>query len=150
AYFTSRSFRAISSATSASEPSILFVSGPARGQVSQIMGLVPPDDPRWKQLSPGMNGRADLPPLLWQSGDGEANINVESWTRLRQAGAQVEWLQYPGEGHSRTQPAHIWWVYERNVDWFRFWLKDEEDPDPRKLDQYKRWSAMRENLKRAR
>jgi len=25
-----------------------------------------------------------------------------------------------------------------NVDWFRFWLKGEEDPDPAKAEQYAR------------
>jgi len=30
-----------------------------------------------------------------------------------------------------------------SVDWFRFWLKDEEDPDPAKADQYRRWRDLR-------
>jgi hypothetical protein len=29
------------------------------------------------------------------------------------------------------------------VDWFRFWLKGEEDPDPAKTEQYKRWRELR-------
>jgi hypothetical protein len=29
------------------------------------------------------------------------------------------------------------------VDWFRFWLKDEEDPDPAEAEQYKRWRELR-------
>jgi hypothetical protein len=29
------------------------------------------------------------------------------------------------------------------VDWFRFWLLGQEDPDPAKAEQYKRWRAMR-------
>jgi len=28
------------------------------------------------------------------------------------------------------------------VDWFRFWLKNEEEPDPAKNDQYVRWREM--------
>ncbi len=31
----------------------------------------------------------------------------------------------------------------RNVDWFVFWLKGEEDPDPVKKEQYARWSMLR-------
>jgi hypothetical protein len=31
-----------------------------------------------------------------------------------------------------------------SVDWFRFWLKGEEDPDPAKAEQYKRWRGLRE------
>jgi len=30
-----------------------------------------------------------------------------------------------------------------NVDWFCFWLKGEEDPDPAKVEQYKRWRELR-------
>jgi len=30
------------------------------------------------------------------------------------------------------------------VDWFRFWLKGEEDPDPAKAGQYTRWRKMRD------
>jgi hypothetical protein len=29
------------------------------------------------------------------------------------------------------------------VDWFCFWLKGEEDPDPDKAEQYKRWRELR-------
>jgi len=29
------------------------------------------------------------------------------------------------------------------VDWFCFWLKGEEDPDPAKAEQYKRWRELR-------
>jgi hypothetical protein len=27
-------------------------------------------------------------------------------------------------------------IYQRNVDWFNFWLREKEDPDPAKADQY--------------
>ncbi len=32
---------------------------------------------------------------------------------------------------------------QTNVDWFCFWLKGEEDPDPAKVEQYKRWRELR-------
>jgi hypothetical protein len=31
-----------------------------------------------------------------------------------------------------------------NVDWFTFWLKNEEDPDPAKREQYIRWHQFRD------
>jgi hypothetical protein len=34
--------------------------------------------------------------------------------------------------------------FEPQLDWFRFWLKHEEDPDPSKRDQYIRWNKLRE------
>jgi hypothetical protein len=30
-----------------------------------------------------------------------------------------------------------------NVDWMVFWLKNEEDPDPTKAEQYARWHELR-------
>jgi hypothetical protein len=30
------------------------------------------------------------------------------------------------------------------VDWFCFWLKGEEDPDPAKVGQYQRWRELKE------
>lgn len=30
-----------------------------------------------------------------------------------------------------------------NVDWFRFWLQDYEDPDPTKAEQYACWHELR-------
>jgi hypothetical protein len=88
--------------------------------------------------------------LLWQAPDEERLGCVESWVQLRRAGAQVEWLEYPDEGHVKRSPANIWWVHERNLDWFRFWLKDEEDPDPMKAEQYVRWRGMRSRWEAAR
>jgi hypothetical protein len=32
------------------------------------------------------------------------------------------------------------------VDWFCFWLKGEEDPDPAKASQYARWRELRKQL----
>lgn len=29
------------------------------------------------------------------------------------------------------------------MDWFDFWLKGEEDPDPAKAEQYTRWRELR-------
>jgi hypothetical protein len=30
------------------------------------------------------------------------------------------------------------------VDWFNFWLRDNDDPDPAKAEQYKRWRKLRQ------
>jgi hypothetical protein len=30
-----------------------------------------------------------------------------------------------------------------DVDWFDFWLRGHEDPDPAKAEQYARWREMR-------
>ena len=45
--------------------------------------------------------------------------------------------------HILTNPAMRIASQGGSVDWFRFWLKDEEDPDPAKTEQYTRWRALR-------
>jgi hypothetical protein len=29
------------------------------------------------------------------------------------------------------------------LEWLDFWLRDKEDPDPAKAEQYKRWRELR-------
>ena len=50
---------------------------------------------------------------------------------------------FGNEGHIKNQPQHRYEIYQRNVDWFDFWLLDKEDPDPAKADQYKRWRKLK-------
>jgi len=51
---------------------------------------------------------------------------------------------FANEPHQKFQPRHKLSAYIRNVDWFRFWLQDYEDPDPSKASQYVRWREMRQ------
>jgi hypothetical protein len=48
----------------------------------------------------------------------------------------------------KHQPRHRYEIYERNLDWFSFWLQDKENPDPVKRQQYERWRAMRDAAKK--
>jgi hypothetical protein len=50
---------------------------------------------------------------------------------------------FPHEPHQKFQPRHKLAAYERNLDWFRFWLQGYEDPDPSKTEQYGHWRRMR-------
>jgi hypothetical protein len=45
--------------------------------------------------------------------------------------------------HILTNPAARLASQGGSVDWFRFWLKEEEDPSPAKADQYRRWRKLR-------
>ena len=45
--------------------------------------------------------------------------------------------------HVMTNPTQRLASETSNVDWFRFWLKGEEDSDPAKAEQYKRWHELR-------
>lgn len=98
----------------------------------------------WQPFSLARNaGRIDRP-MLMQLADSEALIALESFTALQAAGQPVEMFVFPDERHIKWQPAHRRAIYERNIDWFRFWLQGYIDPDPVKAGQYRRWNAMRE------
>lgn len=61
----------------------------------------------------------------------------------RYAGMPTEFVVYPKVGHNVRVPSLQRESAIRNLDWFRFWLQDYEDPDPGKVAQYERWRKMR-------
>ena len=69
--------------------------------------------------------------------------DLSLYTSLKELGKPVELYIYPNELHHFNQPKHRYQMYERNVDWFGFWLKGEESADPGKADQYVRWRELR-------
>src|SRR5208283_1344506 len=58
---------------------------------------------------------------------------------LRRLGQPVELLYFPTGSHIMEKPWDRLASQGGSVDWFAFWLKGEEDPDPSKIRQYKRW-----------
>ena len=58
-------------------------------------------------------------------------------------GKPVDLIYIPGAQHILQKPLDRFASQQGNVDWFRFWLKGEEDPSPAKADQYKRWRELR-------
>lgn len=145
AYWNWPGLAAVSSSYSWATSSPLFV-GPSRARALTDRGLPSWEDAAgWRAFDAGLHANRNLPPLLMQTTDGESNLATPTWTRLRLSQARVERYEYAGEFHVKINPATKWWVYHRNLDWFRFWLLGYEDPDPSKADQYARWRAMREN-----
>jgi hypothetical protein len=55
-------------------------------------------------------------------------------------------LWWPRENtpHILVQPAQRYASQQSAVDWFDFWLNEDEDPDPAKATQYARWKGLTE------
>ena len=87
--------------------------------------------------------RIDVP-VLNNDPDSEFLADLALYTSLKELGKPVELFIYPNELHHVNQPKHRYQIYERNLDWFRFWLKSEESPDPAKSEQYQRWRQLRQ------
>src|SRR5260370_41825102 len=67
----------------------------------------------------------------------------EPYAALRYLNKPVDLILLNTEEHVLTNPAARLVSQGGTVDWFRFWLKGEEDPDPTKAEQYKRWRELR-------
>jgi dipeptidyl aminopeptidase/acylaminoacyl peptidase len=55
----------------------------------------------------------------------------------------VDYVWLPTGTHLLVKPWDRIASQQRNVDWFRFWLTGDEDPDPAKKQQYKGWEELR-------
>ena len=81
-------------------------------------------------------------PLLLQIGDSEyegALDVVEAWSHR---GKAIELYVFPDGPHLKWQPAHREAIYQRNIEWFEFWLGSKRNCDPSRDRQYDRWLAM--------
>ena len=102
---------------------------------------------RWKLLSPAAYLDKIKAPILMQMPEQEYVMALDyaiPLIRDRRADLYI----FPHEPHQKFQPRHKLAAYERNVDWFRFWLQGYEDPDPAKADQYRVWRDMKSTAAR--
>jgi dipeptidyl aminopeptidase/acylaminoacyl peptidase len=99
---------------------------------------------RWQRVSPALNAHRIRTPLLINTADAEYIADMQLVITLRELKKPVEMFIYPNEQHLKNQPRHRYEIYERNVDWFKFWLQNKEDLDPAKADLYKRWRDLRQ------
>jgi dipeptidyl aminopeptidase/acylaminoacyl peptidase len=66
------------------------------------------------------------------------------YSSLRLLGKPVDFIYFPNGTHIHQRPLERLESQQGDVDWFRFWLKGEVDPDPSKRTQYKLWAQMRQ------
>lgn len=121
-------------------------------RMREVWGLGRPEETpeRWKLVSAALNAERIKVPILLQLPEQEARRIPELYGRLTQSPTPAELYAYPDEGHLKIQPRHRLSVYERNLDWFRYWLQDYRDDDAAKADQYRRWDLLRAALRQDR
>jgi dipeptidyl aminopeptidase/acylaminoacyl peptidase len=97
---------------------------------------------RWRALSPEFNLDRLRVPVLMQMAEQEYIYAIDYAIPLvRQRTGELH--VFPHESHQKVQPRHRLAIYERNLDWFRFWLLGTEDTDVRNAAQYARWRETR-------
>lgn len=99
---------------------------------------------KWLSESPGFSlDKVRTPVRLLALGP---NAVLEAWewyVGLARQKKPVDFVLLPDATHLVVKPKERLTAQQGLVDWFCFWLKEEEDSDPAKLQQYSRWRAMR-------
>lgn len=109
----------------------------------ELWGLGTPEETRdrWRAVSPAFNVDRIRAPVLFQMPEQEYLLALDYVIPLMRR-KRADLYVFPGEPHQKFQPKHKLAVYERNVDWFRFWLQGHEDEIPSKRGQYAHWRAL--------
>ncbi|MFZ3333725.1 MAG: hypothetical protein WA197_24010 [Candidatus Acidiferrales bacterium] len=107
----------------------------------------------WLKHSPEFNlDKISAPLQIVAIGRPSALGLWEPYAGLNYLHKPADFVLLPGVGtHVLTNPAQRAASQTGTVDWFRFWLKGEVDPDPQKREQYDRWRGLRDlqNAKRS-
>jgi hypothetical protein len=99
---------------------------------------------RWLKQSPEFLMDKIETPLRIQTLNPGSLLSEWHWhTGLSRLGKPVEMVYIPDGTHILEKPWERMTSQQGDVDWFCFWLKGEEDPDPAKAEQYKRWRELR-------
>jgi len=99
---------------------------------------------KWLKVSPAfLMDKIDTPLRIQPLGPDSLLLDWHWFVGLTRLGKPVE-MVYMSEGvHVLEKPWDRMISQQGNVDWFCFWLQGEEDPDPAKAEQYKRWHNLR-------
>lgn len=98
---------------------------------------------RWRAMSPVFKLDRFRAPVLFQHSEQEYMYALDYVVPLLLE-KRADLYVFSNEPHQKFQPRHKLAAYERNFDWFRFWLQGYEDPEPQKQDQYSHWRAMKQ------
>ncbi|WP_395331845.1 Atxe2 family lasso peptide isopeptidase [Novosphingobium sp. BL-8H] len=153
ALINSRRFKAAAMSTCCDDLLTQTVLGGFAWGEENRRGGIPPsvDNNRdyWKPISLSINARNIDTPILMQLADREASLGLPAMGALVEADKPLEVFVFDDEYHNKWQPAHRLAVYDRDIDWFKFWLSGYRDPSPAKHDQYMRWDILRAKARSA-
>lgn len=98
----------------------------------------------WLERAPGFHlDRIQVPLRIEADSPGGLLGEWETYASLSRQGKPVDLIYIADGQHILQKPLERMASQEGNVDWFRFWLKGEEDPALSKVPQYARWKELR-------
>jgi dipeptidyl aminopeptidase/acylaminoacyl peptidase len=100
---------------------------------------------QWMREAPGFHlDQVTTPVRLVALGSDSILEQWEWYVGLALQGKAVDFVEIPDAVHLLEKPSDRWIAEEGIVDWYCFWLKGEEDDNPRKASQYARWRMLRD------
>jgi dipeptidyl aminopeptidase/acylaminoacyl peptidase len=99
-------------------------------------------DEFWRPVSLILNAERITTPILIQNASSEYEGGLDVVETFKHQGKAIELFVFDDETHVKWQPAHREAIYQRNTEWFEFWLMNKMNCDPEKNEQYARWKAM--------
>jgi len=125
---------------------LLFAESSLARESEQIYGNVPFGEGlrEWTERSPGFRLHQIQTPLRIEAIGAISLLSErEIYASLWKQGKPVDLIYFPNGQHILQKPLERMASQQGNVDWFRFWLLNEEDPDPAKEEQYAKWRQLR-------
>jgi len=98
---------------------------------------------KWIKRSPAFHLDRIRTPLRLELNGTHVPEFWDMYALLKRHHRPVEMIHLPLAAHQVARPAEQYMSEQGDVDWFAFWLKNEIDPDPAKVEQYARWRELR-------
>jgi len=145
----------VSDASSLSDWSMVSMFGmayPSMIETERVMGATLADAENaktWAANNPAYKTHRITAPVKIESYGGIGPVTWwQTYTLLRRQSKPVEYLYYPYGTHNLFNARERNRSQQTAVDWYRFWLLGEEDANPKKSEQYKRWRTMKNMQKK--
>jgi dipeptidyl aminopeptidase/acylaminoacyl peptidase len=98
----------------------------------------------WLEHAPGFNvDRVEAPVLFTITNRSNVELSLETLGAFRINRKPFDLVLFPRASHQLHLPRERLASLSLTVDWFRFWLLDEQTADPLTRDQYNRWERLR-------
>lgn len=99
---------------------------------------------KWLKVSPAfLMAKIKTPLRIQVLAPSSLLVDWPWFSGLTRLGKPVEMIYVPEGTHILEKPWDRMISQQGNVDWFCFWLKGVQDPDPARAEQYKRWHNLR-------
>lgn len=122
---------------------------PIQRQMEHIRGSGPFGEglKRWLRESPGFHlDQVRVPVRIEAINPASVLQEWELYSSLRMQNKPVDLIYFPSGTHIHQKPLERLESQQGDVDWFRFWLQNYEDPAPSKRKQYARWRGLRREI----